>query len=68
MKAGFTDEQIIGMIQEQDAGEKPGDVCWRHGISSPTFYKYKSKHGGMEPSDAKRLTNGRRTTTGAGRI
>ncbi|MFT6169776.1 MAG: putative transposase [Celeribacter sp.] len=55
MKVGFTDEQIIGMIQEQDAGEKTGDVCRRHGIRSPTFYKYKSKYGGIEASVAKRL-------------
>jgi putative transposase len=55
MKARFTDEQIIAMIKEQEAGEKTTDVCRRHGISSATFYKYKSKYGGMEPSDAKRL-------------
>jgi putative transposase len=47
MKKRFTDEQIIQMIKEQ--------VCRRHGISEGTFYKYKSKYGGMEPSDAKRL-------------
>lgn len=51
MKKRFTDEQIILMIKEQDAGEKTADVCRRHGISAATFYKYKSK----EPSDAKRL-------------
>ena len=55
MKARFTDEQIIAMIKEQEAGEKTADVCRRHGISSATFYKYKSKYGGMEPSDAKRF-------------
>lgn len=55
MKARFTDEQIIGMIKEQESGEKTADVCRRHGISSATFYKYKSKYGGMEPSDAKGL-------------
>ena len=55
MKARFTDEQIIGMIKEQESGEKTADVCRRHGISSATFYKYRSKYGGMEPSDAKRL-------------
>jgi len=54
MKARFTDEQIIAMIKEQESGEKTADVCRRHGISSATFYKYKSKYGGMEPSDAKR--------------
>jgi len=55
MKARFTDEQIIAMIKEQEAGEKTTDVCRRHGISSATFYKYKSKYVGMEPSDARRL-------------
>ena len=55
MKARFTDEQIIAMIKERDAGEKTADECRRHGIRSATFYKYKSKYGGMEPSDAKRL-------------
>ncbi|PUB13092.1 putative transposase [Yoonia sediminilitoris] len=55
MKARFTDEQIIAMIKEQEAGEKTADVCRRHGISSATFYKYKSEYGGMEPRDAKRL-------------
>ena len=55
MKARFTDEQIIAIIKEQESGEKAGDVCRRHGISSATFYEYKSKDGGMEHSDAKRL-------------
>ena len=55
MKKRFTDEQIIQMIKEQEAGEKTSDVCRRHEISQDTFYKYKSKYGGMEPSDAKRL-------------
>ena len=55
MKARFTDEQIIAMIKEQEAGGKTADVCRQHGISSVTFYKYKSKYGGMEPSDAKPL-------------
>ena len=55
MKTRFTDEQIIQMIKEQEAGEKTADVCRRYGISQGTFYKYKSKYGGMEPSDAKTL-------------
>ena len=55
MKARFMDEQIIAIIKEQESGEKTADVCRRHGISSATFYKYKSKYGEMEPSDAKRL-------------
>ena len=55
MKPSFTDEQIIQMIKEQEAGERTADVCRRYGISQGTFYKYKSKYGGLEPSDAKRL-------------
>lgn len=47
MKARFTKEQIIAMIKEQEAGEKTADVCRRHGVSSATFYKYKTKYGGI---------------------
>ena len=54
MPARFPDEQIIAMIKEQEFGEKTADVYRRHGVRSATFYKYKSKYGGMEPSDAKR--------------
>jgi putative transposase len=54
MKPRFTDEQIIQMIKEQEAGEKTTDVCRRYGISQDTFYKFKSKYDGMEPSDAKK--------------
>jgi len=55
MKTRFTDEQIIHMIKEQEAGERTADVCRRYGISQGTFYTYKSKYGGMEPSDARKL-------------
>ncbi len=55
MKAQFTDEQMIAMIKEQKSGEKTADECRRHGMSSATFYKYKSKYGGMEYSDEKKL-------------
>ena len=55
MKPRFNDEQIIQMLKEQEAGEKTADLCRRYGISQGTFYIYKSKYGGMEPSDAKRL-------------
>lgn len=51
----FTEEQIIGILREQEAGQKTADVCRRHGISEGTFYKWKSKFGGMDVSDAKRL-------------
>jgi putative transposase len=51
----FTEEQIIGILREQDAGTKTADVCRRHGISSATFYKWKAKYGGLDVSEAKRL-------------
>jgi len=51
----FTEEQIIGILREQEGGQKTADVCRRHGISEGTFYKWKSRYGGMEVSDAKRL-------------
>ena len=51
----FTEEQIIGILREQEAGAKTADVCRKHGISSATFYKWKAKFGGLEVSDAKRL-------------
>ncbi len=55
MKKRFTEEQIIGILKEQEAGERTADVCRRHGISQATFYKYKSKYGGLEVSDARKL-------------
>jgi putative transposase len=51
----FTDEQIIGILREQEVGGRTEAVCRRHGISSTTFYKWKAKFGGMEVSDARRL-------------
>ncbi|WP_394075217.1 IS3 family transposase [Xanthobacter autotrophicus] len=51
----FTEEQIIGMLKEQEAGAKTAEVCRKHGISSATFYKFKAKYGGMDVSDARRL-------------
>jgi|TARA_R110002051_G_scaffold209785_1_gene275586 putative transposase len=54
-RSRFTEEQIIGMIREQESGQKTADVCRRHGISEATFYKYKAKYGGMDVSDARRL-------------
>jgi putative transposase len=51
----FSEEQIIGMLREQEAGAKTADVCRKHGISSATFYKFKSKYGGLDVSDARRL-------------
>ncbi len=55
MKRRFTDEQIIGMIREHEAGVKAADLCRKHGISDATFYKYKAKFGGVTVSDAKKL-------------
>lgn len=51
----FTDEQIIGILKEQESGVRTADVCRKHGISEATFYKYKAKFGGMEVSDARKL-------------
>lgn len=51
----FTEEQIIAILREQEAGAKTADVCRRHGISSATFYKWKGKYGGLDVSDARRL-------------
>ena len=54
-KSRFSEEQIISILKEQAAGMKTAEVCRRHGISQPTFYAWKSKFGGMEVSEAKRL-------------
>ncbi len=54
-RSRFTEQQIIGILREQEAGMKTADVCRKHGISEATFYKYKAKFGGMEVSEAMRL-------------
>jgi putative transposase len=54
-KSGFTEEQIIRALQEVDAGAKATDVCRRLGVTETTFYRWKSKYGGMSVPDAKRL-------------
>jgi putative transposase len=51
----FSEEQIIGILREHEAGATTAEVCRKHGISEATFYKYKSRFGGLEVSDAKRL-------------
>jgi len=54
-RSRFTQEQIIVVLKEHQAGAAAADVCRKHGISDATFYKWRSKFGGMEVSDAKRL-------------
>lgn len=54
-RSRFTEEQIIGILREHDAGMKTADLCRKHGISSATFFKWKGKFGGMDVSDARRL-------------
>lgn len=54
-RSRFTEEQIIGILREQEAGAPTAEVCRKHGVSSATFYKWKSKFGGLEVSDARRL-------------
>ena len=54
-RSRFTEEQIIGVLREQEAGMKVSDLCRKHGISEPTFYAWKSKFGGMSIPDARRL-------------
>lgn len=54
-KARFTEEQIIGFLREQESGMTAAEVCRRHGFSEATFYKWKSKYGGLQVSEAKRL-------------
>ena len=51
----FTEEQIIGVLREQEAGMKTADICRKHAISDATFYKWKAKYGGLDVSEAKRL-------------
>jgi len=55
MKKRFSEEQIIHILREQEAGGKTDDVCRKHGISQATFYNWKAKFGGMDVSDAKKL-------------
>jgi len=54
-RSRFSEEQIIAILKEHEAGLPTADVCRRHGISSATFYKYKAKFGGLDVSEARRL-------------
>lgn len=54
-RSRFTEEQIIAILREQEAGSKTADVCRKHGVSSATFYKWKAAYGGMDVSQARKL-------------
>ena len=54
-RSKFSEEQIIAILKEHEAGMPTADVCRRHGISSATFYKYTAKFGGLDVSEARRL-------------
>ena len=54
-RSRFTEEQIIGILREQEAGVATAEVCRRHGISEQTFYRWKAKYSGMSVSDAQKL-------------
>jgi len=54
-RSRFSEEQIIGILREEESGETTADVCRRHGVSTATVYKWKAKYGGMDVSEARRL-------------
>jgi putative transposase len=54
-RSRFTDDQIIGILKEHEAGLSAAELCRKHVISDATFYKWRAKYGGMDVSDAKRL-------------
>ena len=51
----FTEEQIIGILKESEAGAKKQEICRKHGISEHTLYRWRSKYGGMQVSEARKL-------------
>jgi putative transposase len=54
-RARFTEEQIIGILKENEAGAAAADLCRKHGMSAATLYSWKAKYGGLEVTEAKRL-------------
>ena len=54
-RSRFSEEQIIGILKEHEAGVSVADLCRKHGVSDASIYKWKAKFGGMEVSEAKRL-------------
>ena len=54
-RSRFTEEQIVAILREQEAGMATAELCRKHGVSSATFYKWKAKYGGLDVSEARRL-------------
>ena len=54
-RSRFTEEQVIGVLKEAEAGTPAAELCRKHGVSSATFYKWKAKFGGLDVSEARRL-------------
>ena len=54
-KSKFSESQIVSFLKQAEAGRKVSEICREHGVSTATFYQWRSKYGGMEASDVKRL-------------
>ena len=54
-RSKYSEEQVIGILKEHDAGQSTAEICRKYGVSNATFYKWRSKYGGMEVSDARKL-------------